>query len=149
MFQALTYPQIKYFHQLTVGLSLSLFALRWVGVMLQAHWPMHVGVRRTSVVIDSCLLIAGASLWWMGGWNPVSSPWLGAKLLLLVVYVLAGSWALKRARSPIGHLVFGFLALSTATYIVGVALQHHPAGWFQLLLNTALSWNSDSWVRLC
>jgi uncharacterized membrane protein SirB2 len=54
---------------------------------------------------------------------------LGTKLLLLVVYVLLGSWALKRARSVRGHLVCGVLALTTAAHMVGVAWHHHPAGW--------------------
>jgi uncharacterized membrane protein SirB2 len=134
MFEAPAYLQLKAFHQLAVALSLSLFALRWVGVLANARWPMRKEVRITSVAIDSLLLGAGAGLWWMGGWNPLHNPWLGTKLLLLVVYILMGTWALKRAHSRMGHTLFGLLALAIAGYMVGVALQHHPASWFYGLL---------------
>lgn len=123
------YPHVKTVHHLSVALSLSLFAARWAGVLVQAGWAMRPRTRLVSVAIDTVLLVAGVALWVLGGWHPWHSPWLGAKLLALVVYVLLGSWALKRARSRKGHLVFGLLALGVAAHMVGMALHHHPAGW--------------------
>lgn len=149
MFQASSYLQLKTFHQITVGLSLSLFALRWVGVLLKARWPMRVAVRRASVVVDSFLLGAGVGLWWMGHWNPIVNPWLGTKLLLLVVYIVLGTWALKRARSTFGHVLFGLLALGTAAYMVGVALRHQPGGWFVSLMTDGFAANFFVPTALC
>jgi uncharacterized membrane protein SirB2 len=129
MMDATAYPLIKTVHHLSIGLSLSLFAARWLGVLAQAGWAMQRRTRVASVAIDTVLLSAGVALWVLGGWHPWHSPWLGAKLLALVAYVWLGSWALKRARSRAGHLWFGVLALGVAAHMVGVALHHHPAGW--------------------
>jgi uncharacterized membrane protein SirB2 len=130
MDSASLYPLVKSVHLLCVALSLSLFAARWLGGLAGAAWPLGPVARRGSVAIDTALLCAGVSLWWLGGWNPWHHPWLGAKLLSLVVYVGLGSWALKRAQSRRGRGVFGLLALAVASQMVGMALHHHPAGWW-------------------
>lgn len=129
MMDVTSYPLIKTVHLLSIALSLALFAARWLGVLAQADWAMHRSTRVATVAIDTVLLGAGVALWVLGGWHPWHSPWLGAKLLALVAYVLLGSWALKRARSRSGHLWFGLLALGVAGHMVGIALHHHPAGW--------------------
>jgi uncharacterized membrane protein SirB2 len=132
-----TYALVKTVHHLAIGLSLSLFGIRWLGVLARQQWPMGAGVRLTSVGIDVVLMGAGATLWVLGGWHPWHSPWLGAKLLLLVLYVLAGSWALKRAQTQTGRVVSGLVALGIAAHMVGTALHHHPAGWWLPLLTGA------------
>ena len=129
MLDATAYPLVKTIHLLSIVFSLSLFAARWLGVLTHAGWAMQRHTRLASVAIDTVLLSAGVALWVLGGWHPWHSPWLGAKLLVLVVYVLLGTWALKRAHSRQGHLVFGLLALGVAAHMVGMALHHHPAGW--------------------
>lgn len=133
----LTYALIKSVHHLTVGLSLALFVCRWVGVLRCHRWPMTRPARLGSVAIDVVLLSAGVTLWVWGGWHPWHNPWLGAKLLLLVCYVLAGSWALKRAQSQTGRVMSGLLALSIAAHMLGSAWHHHPAGWWLPLLTGA------------
>lgn len=128
------YALVKTTHHLSVALSVLLFAARWLGVLGQAAWVMQGPTRLLSVAIDTVLLSAGVALWVLGGWHPLHNPWLGAKLLALVVYVLLGSWALRRARSRTGQLVFGLLAVVMATQMVGMALHHHPAGWIHALM---------------
>ena len=128
------YPHIKTLHLAAVGVSLVLFAVRWLAVLAQATWPMRVSWRITSVAIDSVLLGAGVMLWLSGGWVLAASPWLWVKWGLLVVYVLLGTWALKRARSWLGHLGFGLAALAVAAQMVGVGWMHHPAGWWAWLM---------------
>lgn len=123
------YLHVKTIHHTSIALSLLLFTARWLGVLARAHWPMKRPVRIASVAIDTVLLTAGVSLWLLGGWHPWHSPWLGTKLGLLVVYVVLGSWALKRAHTPAGHALAGVLALATAAQMVGVAIHHHPSGW--------------------
>ena len=39
----------------------------------------------------------GITLWVLLSWHPVQHPWLGTKLLLLLLYIVLGSLALKRA----------------------------------------------------
>jgi uncharacterized membrane protein SirB2 len=123
------YPQVKLLHLWAVSLSLALFTARWLGVLLCAQWPMRHAVRGVSVGIDVVLLSAGVGLWTLGGWSLSQSPWLLAKLMLLVGYILLGSWALKRARSARGRMLFGLAALTVAAQMVGIAFMHHPLGW--------------------
>jgi uncharacterized membrane protein SirB2 len=123
-----TYPLLKTAHMTLVGTSVLLFVLRGLATLSAARWPMHQGARWTSVVIDTCLLLAGASLWWMLGMPLTGQAWLGVKLLLLPVYVMLGSFALKRARSRAARAVFFGLALATVAYMAAVAVAHHPLG---------------------
>lgn len=124
------YLLLKSAHLTTVALSLLLFGARWLGVLARAPWPMAPKVRHSSVVIDSLLLASGAALWILGNWHPWQQAWLGSKLAWLLLYVLLGSWALKRSRTWGGHLGSGLLALGVAAHMVGVALNKHPAGYF-------------------
>jgi uncharacterized membrane protein SirB2 len=52
------------------------------------------------------------------------------KVLLLVVYVVLGSLALKRARSRRASALAYAAALATYLAIIGVARTHHPLGPF-------------------
>lgn len=116
-------------HQTAVTLSIALFVARGLGVQMAANWPMRAGVRRLSVLIDTILLAAGVSLWMLMQYNPVVHTWLGMKLTLLVLYIVLGSFALKRARTPRARAVFFMAALACALWMVSIALIRHPLGW--------------------
>ena len=81
--------------------------------------------------IDTLLLAAGVTLWVLLSLHPVASPWLGAKLLLLVLYVALGSLALKRARTPAARRASYAGALMVYMFMASVALSHHPLGFLQ------------------
>ena len=122
------YPLLKSAHMALVGASVLLFVLRGVATLADARWPMNPGVRWTSVAIDTALLLAGVSLWGLLGTPLTGQAWLGVKLLLLPVYVVLGSHALKRARGRAARAVFFGLALVTVGFMVAVAVAHHPLG---------------------
>ena len=86
--------------------------------------------RRLSVAIDVLLLAAGASLWALLGLHPLRQSWLGVKLVLLVVYIVLGSFALKRARTRGQRLLFFIAALAVVFSMVGIALTRNAAGWW-------------------
>lgn len=50
------------------------------------------------MAIDVCLMAAGIGWWTMLSLHPAQQPWLGFKLVLLLVYVVPGCLALKRAQ---------------------------------------------------
>ena len=77
---------------------------------------------------------AGAALWFLLQLNPLRDHWLGAKLILLVVYVVLGSFALKRARSAGSRVLFLIAALAVFATMIGIAIAHHPAGLWRPLL---------------
>jgi uncharacterized membrane protein SirB2 len=124
------YPQIKWVHIACVLASGLLFALR--GLLVQAG---HAGaaqwepVRWLSYAIDTTLLTAALMLLSILPGALFANGWLTTKLVLLVLYVLLATLALKRARTPRARLAFFVAALVTYIYMLGVARMHHPLGW--------------------
>jgi uncharacterized membrane protein SirB2 len=97
------YPHIKTAHVALVSASGLLFAVRGAAVLARHAWPLRGALRVTSVAIDSALLAAGVALWSLLALQPLRDPWLGTKLLLLLLYIALGSLALKRALSAAGR----------------------------------------------
>ena len=54
--------------------------------------------------------------------------WLTTKLVLVVVYVLLGTLALKRGRTARVRSACYLSALLAFTAIIGIAIAHHPLG---------------------
>lgn len=126
-------PSIRQGHLALVVLSGTLFALRGLGVLAGARWPLHKVLRIGSVVIDTLLLVAGGTLWALLQLNPLRETWLGAKLVLLVLYVVLGSWALRRAGTTAARAAFLVAALTVLATMVSIGWTRHPLGmwrWF-------------------
>jgi len=93
-----------------------------------ARWPLALPVRAASWIVDTGLLGAGALLWATLQINPLVHTWLGAKLLLLLVYIGLGTMALRRARGPVARAAWTAAALSCFGWMVATALAHDPRG---------------------
>ena len=126
-------PPVRQAHLALVVLSGLLFALRGAGVLTGARWPLHKALRVGSVVIDTLLLLAGATLWALLQLNPLREHWLGVKLVLLVVYIMLGSWALKRAGSTAARAAFFIAALTVFATMVSIGWTRHPLGMWRLM----------------
>jgi uncharacterized membrane protein SirB2 len=124
------YPSVRSAHIALVALSGTLFAARGIAVMLSAPWAMQPPVRRMSVLIDTALLGAALLLLRMLHLNPWEVGWVTTKIGLLFVYVVLGSYALKRARSPRVRLLCFIAALLCLGFMVTVAVAHNPLGLF-------------------
>ena len=105
--------------------------MRGALVLAGQSWAMAKPWRMLSYGIDTLLLAAGVTLWALLSLNPVASPWLGTKLLLLVLYIVLGSLALKRARSPAARHASYAGALMVYMFMASVAIAHHPLGFLQ------------------
>jgi uncharacterized membrane protein SirB2 len=86
-------------------------------------------VRFASYGIDTLLLAAGATLVAILPRPVFASHWLDVKLVLVVVYIVLGAFALRRARTRRARAVFLAAAVATYALIVGIAVAHHPLGW--------------------
>jgi uncharacterized membrane protein SirB2 len=85
--------------------------------LLQRRW-----VKTMPHLIDSLLL---ASALWLAVWShqyPGPQPWLTAKLVALIAYILLGSVALKYGRTKAVRALAYVGALATFGYIVTVAV---------------------------
>ena len=64
---------------------------------------------------------------------PFVHAWLTVKVLLLVVYVVLGSFALKRGRTRAMRVGCWLAALTVYVSIVGIARAHDPLGFLASL----------------
>jgi uncharacterized membrane protein SirB2 len=125
------YAQIRAVHIAAVVASGGLFLLRGAGVNLfSAAWPMWAPVRYLSYSIDTVLLTAALMLMTIVHQYPFVHAWLTVKVLLLVIYIVLGSFALKRAKTRSERLGYYAAALIVFAFIFGVARAHNPLGVF-------------------
>src|SRR5580765_7422178 len=124
---------IRHVHIACVVLSGALFCLRGSMRIANVAAANHRLLRLTSYVIDTTLLAAAVLLTIIVQRNPFLDAWLTTKVLLLVLYIVLGSLALKRARSRRASVLAFGGALLTYGWIIGVAVTHAPAGWLSLV----------------
>lgn len=128
------YPVIKTMHIGLVLVSGGLFVLRGLAVLLGHNSvAMRVPVRYLSYAIDTALLAAALALLAMLHLNPFTTPWLAAKLALLVAYIVLGTLALRRARTRSRRVMAFAAALLCFGAMYAIARRHDPLGfmdWF-------------------
>jgi uncharacterized membrane protein SirB2 len=122
------YLQILWTHIGCVIASGSLFFTR--GCMMLAGMPAanHVALRRISVAIDILLLAAAITLTTIIHQYPFVQAWLTVKVLLLVVYIVLGVFALRRGRTRAVRATCFGAAMLVFLFIVSVARAHDPLG---------------------
>ena len=122
------YPQIKFVHVAAVILSGSLFMLRGMLMLARSPLAQHAVLRWLSYAIDTTLLTAALMLVTILHQYPFVHAWLTAKVLLLVVYIVLGTLALKRGRTRRVQVVSYFAALFVFAFIVTIARAHDAWG---------------------
>ena len=116
------YLAVKHLHMSCAALSGALFALRgaWMlqgSSLLQRRW-----VKIAPHLIDTLLLVSALVLVFWSGQYPFAQPWLGAKVVALVLYIVLGAVALKRGRTERIRAGAFAAALAVFAYIVAVAI---------------------------
>ena len=122
------YALLKAIHQSAVVISFAGFFVRGVGMLNDATWLRHRSVKTLPHVVDTILIVSAVWLAWILRLTPANAPWIGAKIIGLLVYIAVGMVAFRfgrtkgvRASAWIGAmLVFG--------YIVSVAIAKDPRG---------------------
>jgi uncharacterized membrane protein SirB2 len=130
------FAEIREVHIGCVALSGSLFFLRGSLRLLGHSIANHPFLRISSVLIDTVLLSAAVLLTLIVRQFPLTDGWLTMKLVLLVVYVVLGSLALRRAQRRTQAIAFA-AALLTYLTIIGVAVTHSPLSWWALLRHSS------------
>lgn len=127
------YPQIKAVHVAAVLLSGGLFLLRGVAVQVGGRWAMAAPLRYASYGIDTVLLTAAFMLLTVLPSALFANGWLALKVGLLVVYVVLGSFALKRGRTARVRLATFVAALIVYGSMYAIARTHDPLGPLKML----------------
>jgi uncharacterized membrane protein SirB2 len=128
------YPQIKFVHVLAVILSGSLLTLRGLLMLAHSRQVNHIALRVASWIIDTTLLTAALMLITLLHQYPFVQGWLTIKVLLLVVYIVLGVFALKRGKTRKVQITCFFAALLVYAFIISVAIAHNPWGVFARFL---------------
>ncbi|HEX2492743.1 MAG TPA: SirB2 family protein [Steroidobacter sp.] len=125
------YLQLRFVHIAAVIASGALFFLRGAALnFASGSWPMAAPVRYLSYILDTILLSAAIALTTILHQYPFVQGWLTVKVLLLLVYIVLGSYGLKRARTRHARVLFWLSALLVYAFIISVARAHQPLGVF-------------------
>lgn len=120
----MSYLAIKHTHAALAVLSIVLFVLRAtlsIGHGKVLSRPIKVAMHLIDIVLFGlgCLLLYILSI------NPFVTPWIGIKLLAVVIYILSGVLLMRSKRKPVKIFAL-ILCCALATYIFTVALTKNP-----------------------
>jgi uncharacterized membrane protein SirB2 len=122
------YVGIRSVHIACAVLTIALFAAR--GMLMLAESPLlaHRALRWTPIAVDTVLLSTALMLMDIIHQYPLRTPWLTAKIGLLVAYMVLGSIALRYGRTKRTRVAALLAALATVGFLVTVARTHQPLG---------------------
>lgn len=115
------YTFIKIIHMTCAMLSIAGFLGRGI---LKINGSAIVEKKLVKVlphVIDTVLLVSAITLVVMSGQYPWTAPWVGAKVVGLVVYIGLGVVVMRTAKTRQTRIIAFALALATAAWILMVA----------------------------
>ena len=122
------YTGLKHLHVALVAASGVGFLLRGVLMLRASPWLQARWLRIAPHVVDTGLLASAIALVVIGAYDVLRTPWLLTKIVLLVVYIVLGTIALKRGRTPQMRTVAFVAALAVFAGIVATALTKRPLG---------------------
>ena len=115
------YETIKTIHITTALLSISGFILRGVWMMHAPTILKNVWVRIVPHINDTILLLSAIVLVIITAQYPISTIWINAKIIALVIYIVLGMIALKWGETMAIRVIAWGLAILVFTYIFAVA----------------------------
>ena len=119
---------ILYTHVTCVIASGSLFFMRGVLVWAGQGVANHAAVKRVQELIDITLLTAAILLTLIIHQYPFVQAWLTVKVLLLVVYIVLGTFALRRGRTRTVRATCFVAAVAVFLFIASVGVTMDPRG---------------------
>ena len=123
------YVFLKATHVACVALSYAGFLVRGVWMMRGSPLLARRWVAIAPHVVDTLLLASAIGLAYLLRLNPLAQPWLAAKIVALVLYIVLGTIALKRGRTRAIRIGAWIAAQLVFLYIVAVALTRSPTPW--------------------
>ncbi len=115
---------LKHAHVTLALVSLGGFTARGYWMLMDSPLLERRWVKVAPHIVDTILLLSGLALVVRYHFFPTDHPWLAAKLVALLVYIVLGSIALKRGKTR-GVRAAAFAgALAAFAYILVAALTH-------------------------
>ena len=122
------YLALKHSHMTFALLSGIFFLIRGIWMLVDSPKLTQRWVKIVPHVIDTLLLACAIALMFQIQQYPFVHGWLTAKVVALILYIVAGTVAIKRGKTKqVRVIAFGF-ALLCYLYMLSVAFNHHPLG---------------------
>jgi uncharacterized membrane protein SirB2 len=116
------YALLKHIHLATITITLALFLLRNAWRLADSPRLQDKWVRVVPHANDAILLASAIGMLAVAGLNPLQHGWLMAKILALLAYIVLGTIALKRGRTPLARNLAFVAALAVFGYMLAVAV---------------------------
>lgn len=126
MLLARYFVSLRTLHVAAVAVSISLFVFRAGLRLADAALLQNRFLRVAPHVVDTVLLASAVLLTLIVHEYPFVNGWLTAKVVGLAAYVVLGSIAIRRGRTPAVRATALVAALLVVGFIVGTALHHDP-----------------------
>jgi uncharacterized membrane protein SirB2 len=128
------YLFLKYVHLAFAVTTISGFVLRGFWMLTESDRLSQRATRIAPHVIDALFLLTGIAMVYLLSLPVLQTPWLLAKLIALLAYIILGAVALRRGPTPQIRLIAFVGALSAFAYVVGAALSKSPLSWLAFLM---------------
>lgn len=126
------YAILKHVHLIALVLSFAGFFIRGLLMMRGSPTARHRAFLIAPHIISTILIASGIALAVTLNLSPSTQPWLIAKMVALVIYIVLGVLTFKHPKLAIRKILW-LMALSVFAYIVSVALSKNPMGFFASL----------------
>lgn len=116
------YLLIKQLHILTATLSVTLFTTRFLLLIRNLAWQPNRWLKVLPHVNDSLLLIFAILLCIIIQQAPLITPWLTEKVAAVILYILAGMFALKWSKTRLSKIIWFIIAIFMFAYAANIAI---------------------------
>jgi len=115
------YLFVKHLHMTLALISIIGFVIR--GTLALNHHPLLTSkwAKISPHIVDTLLLSAAVFLAWSLKLNPFTTPWLLAKIIALLVYIILGTQVIKNKGSKTRQRLCFVAAILTFSYMLSVA----------------------------
>lgn len=117
----MTYDLLKHIHLATVIITLALFLLRGAWRLMDSPRLNQKWVKIVPHTNDAILLTAAIGMLIVARLNPLDHSWIMAKIIALLAYIVLGTIALKRGKTPLARNLAFIGALAVFGYMIAVA----------------------------
>ncbi|WP_277187910.1 SirB2 family protein [Caballeronia sp. BR00000012568055] len=124
------FPILRAIHMSCAALSITGFVLRWIWMLNDSRLLNARASKIVPHIVDTLLLLSAIALVVIVGFQ-ANAAWISTKILSLVVYIVLGTFALKRGRTKGVRTVTGVLAIIVFAFIASVARTHDPLGFLR------------------
>ncbi len=116
------YQLIKQIHVATAVISVLGFCVRVWWMYCESNKLNHKISKILPHLNDTLLLVSAITLSNMSGLSPLHEAWLGAKIVFLIGYIVAGSYAIKKGKTLKSRLFAFAIAMICISLIFVSAL---------------------------